>query len=174
MKKIIFTSIALPLLFTAQLATAHPACPQKEFWGQQPNCEEHVHEEATKEITLVGAEEKHIVYFDFDSAIVGNIGDITNYVDQLKNLDGINLVGHADRLGESDYNVALSKRRVEAVAKALQKSGIAADKIISDYKGENIPAKSCEGERSPELIECLFANRRVEIEITGEKVLNGE
>ena len=83
-------------LFTAfsfsSTASAHPECPKLNFWDKTPNsCEPHHHEETT----LVGAEEKHIVYFSFDSAEVGSIQDIVKYIDTLKQLDSVTLVGHA-------------------------------------------------------------------------------
>jgi OOP family OmpA-OmpF porin len=159
-------------LFTAfsfsSAASAHPECPKLNFWDKTPNsCEPHQHEETT----LVGAEEKHIVYFSFDSAEVGNIQDIVNYIDTLKQLDSVTLVGHADRLGSDEYNDALSKRRVDAVEAKLVDNGVDSSKITTDFKGERIPAQSCEDSDGAELIDCLFANRRVEIEIVGEKVL---
>jgi OOP family OmpA-OmpF porin len=167
------TTLALCLTAATVFSTsaiAHPECLKKEFWDNTPdNCVEHTHEE-----TLVGAEEKHIVYFAFDKSDVGDIQDITNYIDSLKQLDSITLVGHADRLGSDDYNDALSKRRVDAVEQRLIDSGVDASKISTDYKGERIPAESCDTESGSELIECLFANRRVEIEIVGEKVLEQE
>lgn len=168
------TTLALCLtaatMFSAS-ATAHPECVKKEFWDNTPDsCVEHKHDETT----LVGAEEKHIVYFAFDKAEVGDIQDITNYIDSLKNLESITLVGHADRIGSDNYNDALSKRRVDAVEQRLIDSGVDASKITTDFKGERIPAESCDSEVGPELIECLFANRRVEIEIVGEKVLEQE
>lgn len=168
MKKLTKTLTLCASFALSNAAFAHPGCPEIEFWGKSSeNCEEHHHEE----ITLIGAEEKHIIYFDFDSAVVGNIQDINDYINSLKYLDKITLVGHADRLGTTDYNQKLSQKRVNAVADKLIDSGIEEDKIFTDYKGEDIPAQSCEGDRSPELIECLYANRRVEIEIIGEKVL---
>ncbi|MGB0283405.1 MAG: OmpA family protein [Neptuniibacter sp.] len=144
-------------------AFAHPECTKKEFWDNTPdNCVTH---------TLVGAEEKHIVYFDFDKAIVGDIQDITDYISGLKELNSITLIGHADRIGSDDYNDALSKRRVDAVEQKLLESGIDGSKISTDYKGEKVPAQTCEGDFGPELIDCLHANRRVEIEIIGEKII---
>ena len=159
-------------LFTAisfsNSSYAHSECPKLSFWGKTPDgCEPHKHDE----VTLVGAEEKHIVYFAFDSSEVDDIQDIVNYVDGLKQLDSVTLVGHADRLGSDEYNDLLSKRRVDAVESKLINNGVDASKITTDYKGERVPTQACESSSGIELIDCLFANRRVEIEIVGEKVL---
>lgn len=121
--------------------------------------------------TIENAEEKHIVYFDFDKSDVGDVSDITDYIGSLTELNGVELVGHADRIGSNEYNDALSKRRVDAVAAALQAGGVDGGKISTGYMGETAPAKSCDGQRGANLIDCLRANRRVEIEITGTKVM---
>jgi OOP family OmpA-OmpF porin len=113
--------------------------------------------------------EKHIVYFDFDSANAGDVSDISSYINSLKSVTSVNLVGHADRIGTNAYNDALSKRRVDAVAAALQAGGVNGSVISTGYMGETAPAKSCDGLRGATLIDCLRANRRVEVEISGTK-----
>ncbi len=113
--------------------------------------------------------EKHIVYFDFDSADAGDVSDISSYINSLKSVTSIKLVGHADRIGSNAYNDALSQKRVEAVSSALQSGGVAGAAISTGYMGEGSPAKSCEGQRGATLIDCLRANRRVEVEISGTK-----
>lgn len=113
--------------------------------------------------------EKHIVYFDFDSADAGDVSDITSYINSLKSVTSVNLVGHADRIGSSAYNDALSQRRVSAVSSALQAGGVNSSAISTGYMGENAPAKSCDGQNGANLIDCLRANRRVEVEISGTK-----
>ncbi len=113
--------------------------------------------------------EKHIVYFDFDSSKVGDVSDISGYIKSLKEVTSVNLVGHADRIGTNAYNDALSQKRVNAVSEALQADGVSGSVISTGYMGENAPAKSCDGQRGANLIDCLRANRRVEIEISGKK-----
>lgn len=119
--------------------------------------------------TMMTTVEKHIVYFDFDSADAGDVSDISSYINSLKEVTSVNLVGHADRIGASAYNDALSQRRVNAVSRALQSGGVSGSAISTGYMGENAPAKSCDGQRGANLIDCLRANRRVEVEITGKK-----
>jgi len=160
-------AISLALMFSSSVL-AHPECPKLSFWNKDPDdCKPHQHEQ-----TLIGAEEKHIVYFAFDSAQVQDIQDIVSYIDTLKQLQSIKLIGHADRLGSNDYNDRLSEQRVTAVATQLVNSGVNSSKITTDFKGETVPAKTCDNSAQQELIECLHANRRVEIEIIGEKVLD--
>lgn len=113
--------------------------------------------------------EKHVVYFDFDSSNPGDVSDISSYINSLKEVSSVNLVGHADRIGTSAYNDALSQKRVNAVSDALQAGGVTGSVISTGYMGENAPAKSCDGQRGANLIDCLRANRRVEVEISGKK-----
>ncbi len=69
----------------------------------------------------------------------------------------IELVGHADRSGPRDYNMALSRRRAESVAEALIEGGVPADAITINARGEDDPlVPTPDGVREPR-------NRRVEI-----------
>lgn len=113
--------------------------------------------------------EKHIVYFDFDSSDAGDVSDISSYIMSLKSVTSVSLVGHADKIGSNAYNDALSQRRVEAVSAALQANGVSGSAISTGFMGETAPAKSCDGLRGATLIDCLRANRRVEVEISGTK-----
>jgi outer membrane protein OmpA-like peptidoglycan-associated protein len=51
----------------------------------------------------------------------------------------ISLEGHTDNVGAADYNMALSKRRVDAVAAELVKQGMQADRIATQAFGETRP-----------------------------------
>ena len=83
------------------------------------------------------------------------------------------VVGHTDRIGSDDYNMALSQRRAQTVANYLSSRGVPADVIRAECAGETQPAVECSDKfgRS-ELIACLQPNRRVEIQVTGSGVLN--
>lgn len=124
---------------------------------------------APKPAAPVKAVEKFIVYFDFDSSNPGDVSDISDYINSLKSVSSVELVGHADRIGASAYNDALSQKRVKAVSDALQTGGVSGSAISTGYLGESSPAKSCETLRGTTAIDCLRANRRVEVEITGTK-----
>lgn len=49
--------------------------------------------------------------------------------------DSLNLVGYADIVGSSDYNVKLSKTRAERVRDFLVKEGISKERISVDFQG---------------------------------------
>jgi len=52
----------------------------------------------------------------------------------------VNIVGHTDSDASDTYNQGLSQRRVEAVKACLVANGADAAKIVSDFKGESMPA----------------------------------
>ena len=71
------------------------------------------------------------------------------YLNQVKNIldhdPTLSLVvaGHADDRGDDDYNIRLSRRRVQAVSKYLVSQGIDKDRIIPKAFGESLPAVPC-------------------------------
>jgi OOP family OmpA-OmpF porin len=69
------------------------------------------------------------------------------------------LVGKADRSGSDQYNLALSKRRADAVRTQLQRDGVPAGRIDERYVGEREPpVPTPDGVREPR-------NRVVEISL---------
>lgn len=119
-------------------------------------------------VVLKSTAENHIVYFDFNSAVVGNISKIVNYISSLTELNSVELNGHADKLGNNAYNQKLSEKRVDAVSSALQAAGVDGSKISTKFEGENVPVKSCNSMSGDALVACLGANRRVEVMISGK------
>lgn len=81
-------------------------------------------------------------------------------------LQGITLVGHADRLqGRGfDANQALSERRARTVRELLIGRGVDPARIRYEYRGDTHQVQQCEGVRPrAALLECLLPNRRVEV-----------
>ena len=101
------------------------------------------------------------VYFAFDSADLDDaaakvVAEIADSQRQTGASVGITS-GHTDRAGSVSYNTALSRRRAEAVARALNGADVSRDNMVVEFFGENRPAvPTGDGERRPE-------NRRVEI-----------
>lgn len=89
-------------------------------------------------------------------------------------LDGILVVGHTDYLGTDEYNMVLSRRRADTVARYLMTKGVPAGIMRSFGAGEHEPVKQCvdTGNR-PELKRCLQPNRRVEVIVDGSGILDG-
>ncbi len=82
----------------------------------------------------------------------------------------VTVTGHTDRLGSVAVNKALAKKRAAAVKNYLVSKGIAKGLIQSVGVGSTQPktaANACTGSTAtPELIACLAADRRVEIQVT--------
>ncbi|AFT70429.1 OmpA/MotB domain protein [Alloalcanivorax dieselolei B5] len=113
--------------------------------------------------------------FDFDSAELSPKGqkvvaDLGRRIRGEFVAPAVLVVGHTDRLGSDAYNQTLSEQRAETVRTALANQGIPNETINSSGAGERYPVTQCEGARAtPELKECLRPNRRVSIEVSGEK-----
>ena len=76
------------------------------------------------------------------------------------------VVGHADRLGNPDYNQKLSERRAQTVARYLVSQGISSQSIHTSGKGSTEPVVSCTGVTPlAALKDCLEPNRRVAIQM---------
>jgi len=117
---------------------------------------------------MAEVEKKFALYFDFDSTQVGDVSNIVNYIGSLASLQSVKLVGYADFIGSAAYNEQLSKRRAEAVAAKLGQAGVDYSKMTIGYMGESAPVANCTG-RGAELIACLRPDRRVDVEIMGQK-----
>ena len=101
------------------------------------------------------------VYFAFDSTDLDDAAaKVVAEIADGQRRSGANVVitsGHTDRAGSASYNTALSRRRAEAVARALNGADVSRDNMVIEFFGENRPAvPTGDGERRPE-------NRRVEI-----------
>ncbi len=102
------------------------------------------------------------VYFDHDKAeLKRTFNSYLNQMAQIVNSHSdlrIKIIGHTDSNGSDQYNVGLSERRAEKVRKFLMESGVPADKIVIEYRGEKDPATSNKTSEGKQL------NRRVDFE----------
>jgi OOP family OmpA-OmpF porin len=101
-----------------------------------------------------------LVFFDWDSAaitpqtgaVLDNVARV--YAPLVRCV--VEVASHADRSGHADYNVALSRRRAEAIAAYLAGKGVTAPIRIEGF-GETRPlVETPDGTREPQ-------NRRAEI-----------
>ncbi|MGZ9044832.1 MAG: OmpA family protein [Telluria sp.] len=76
----------------------------------------------------------------------------------------VDITGFADRLGSDRYNLRLSERRASAVRDYLVSKGIDGARLKAYGKGETNPVVTCNNRIRADLIKCLEANRRVEVE----------
>ncbi|MDO9143460.1 outer membrane beta-barrel protein [Rhodoferax sp.] len=116
--------------------------------------------------------------FDFDSAAVKPTGraELDKLAANLRGVDFdvIQVTGHTDRIGRQAYNLKLSTQRAEAVGNYLvSAAGIPASKISTrGVNGADPVTKpgECVGTKvTPALIACLQPDRRVDIEVTGQR-----
>ena len=86
------------------------------------------------------------VYFDYDQSIIKS--DYHLFLNKLiRVINGhsdlrIKVTGHTDSDGSDEYNIALSKRRSEAIIQYFQMNGLDRDKVKIDFKGEKEPVES--------------------------------
>jgi OmpA-OmpF porin, OOP family len=120
------------------------------------------------------------VLFDFDKAVVKPEGK-SKLDDMSSKVRGINLevviaIGHADSIGSDAYNQRLSVRRAESIKAYLVSKGIEPNRVYTEGKGEKQPlsAGKCksmgkEHRSNKKMVDCLQADRRVEIEVIGTR-----
>jgi OmpA-OmpF porin, OOP family len=119
------------------------------------------------------------VLFAFDKAELLPEGQkkIDDIAGRLKgaNVQLINTIGHADRIGSDKYNQQLSEKRAAAVKEYLAQQGVETSKVRSEGRGESEPVTGdqCKGMSGAKLISCLQPDRRVDIEVRGEKEVAG-
>jgi OOP family OmpA-OmpF porin len=115
------------------------------------------------------------VLFAFDKAALKPEGEKTlaELSNRMKgaNVQEIDVIGHTDRIGTEQYNQQLSEKRAAAVKSYLAQKGIEGDKVKSEGRGKTEPVTGdqCKGLRGDKLISCLQPDRRVDVEVRGER-----
>ena len=87
------------------------------------------------------------------NATFGKVSDIISQYDQTN----VQIIGHTDNRGSESYNLDLSERRAQAVAKYFTQNGVASQRISTEGQGEQNPR----GDNSTK--SGRQSNRRVEI-----------
>lgn len=104
----------------------------------------------------------NLIYFDLNKSDLtqSSLSTIQSLAQSLKSqgVSGLVVTGHTDRSGSDSYNMALSRRRLDAVVNALIAAGAPGENIAKAlYYGESQPkVQTPDGQR-------LAENRRVEI-----------
>jgi outer membrane protein OmpA-like peptidoglycan-associated protein len=136
----------------------------------------HQMDQKAKEIqaTVAGAEVTRVgeglvvtfasgLLFDTDSSRLRDESkrNLDNLASSLKNFGDskILLVGHTDAQGTNDYNLALSRRRADAVAGYLESRGVSELRVQTEGRGETDPVASNDTDQGRQ------QNRRVEAAI---------
>ncbi len=103
------------------------------------------------------------LFFDFDKAVLKpeSFPELNRVIDLMTEKSGmqIEIAGHADNVGTTEYNLNLSERRAKAVVRYLVDKGVAQDRISSVFLGETKPVTANDTK------EGRSKNRRVEFKI---------
>ena len=116
------------------------------------------------------------VLFDYNRSEVrpGEASRLDDFAARLggRAYERLDAVGHADRIGGDSYNLALSRRRAEAVRDYLAAKGVEAGRVRIEARGEGEPVtgEACrnmspESRRNRELIDCLERDRRADVRL---------
>lgn len=128
-------------------------------------------------LTVPGGPEKSFleqIHFDFDSAKINKdssalLDQVATFLKEQKNLEFVEITGHADRRGDEKYNITLSEKRASAVRDALAQRGVSATIIKTKGYGVYCPLDDGDGEAA------FAKNRRVQFAIGASgKVLGDE
>jgi OmpA-OmpF porin, OOP family len=115
------------------------------------------------------------VLFEFDKAQLRPEGraELDKLAERVKDADieSVQAIGHADRIGPEKYNEKLSRERAESVKQYLAQKGIDDQRVQIEGRGESEPItqNQCKGQRGDALIRCLEPDRRVDIEVRGNR-----
>lgn len=106
--------------------------------------------------------------FDFDKALLTpagkhKLGELALRQKGMT-LEAVIATGHTDSVGSEGYNARLSMRRAEAVKSYLVSSGIDANRVFVEGKGETQPAAD------NATVDGRAQNRRVQVEVVGTRV----
>ena len=115
--------------------------------------------------------------FDFDKSSLRPAGReaLDKFVKDMQGISPATIaaVGHTDRLGSASYNQTLSEERVASVKAYLVSKGVQSSDVQTSAKGETQPmtkSGQCSGATNAKLIACLQPDRRVEMEVSGQRV----
>lgn len=112
------------------------------------------------------------VLFGFDRAILTAQGraELDKVAGAIATGSRVSVTGHADWIGNADYNQALSERRAQTVADYLSSRVSAVYTVMGMGSSDPVPGTlRCESEKNfKRLVACLAPNRRVEIDYIGK------
>lgn len=115
--------------------------------------------------------EQRTVYFDFNKSTLNahekkKLDEVSKIIVESKEVESVDIVGYADMIGKSSYNKKLSERRAATVKSYLSTKGLKTRNVSTKGLGSTNSVTKCD-EKLPrqDLINCLAADRRVEIEL---------
>ncbi len=129
-----------------------------------------------KSLTIIPLQKKPVtlnnIYFEFNKWDLSESSklylDTFLYKIMTENKDiVIEISAHTDGIGDSVYNLVLSKKRAESVVKYLTQKGISKNRLIAKGYGEEKPLVSEITENGEDNPEARAKNRRIEFRVVG-------
>lgn len=115
--------------------------------------------------------EQRTVYFDFNKSTLNaqeknKLDEVSQIIIDSKEVESVDIVGYADMIGKASYNKRLSTKRAQTVKAYLATKGLKTRNVnVRGLGATNSVTKCAETLPRQELIRCLAADRRVEIEL---------
>ncbi len=117
------------------------------------------------------------ILFPFDGSTLSDEGkqavaDIVAGSSELTNTS-YSVYGYTDRLGSDAYNQTLSEKRANAVAAELSADGVTTFETVEGRgKSNPVTGDQCDSVKGKKaLIDCLQPDRRVEVQVSGDKTV---
>lgn len=166
--------------FNKQVVDARGNCVRTKWSVPSDPCAAPVEEQLAavveKEPVASLHSEDTVVYFGFDSAALSSdskakLDRVAEALRGSASVESASIVGYTDRIGTDQYNLRLSKRRADAVKSYLASKGyVNTDVAEVRGLGKTASQSRCEGVQGRNaLIECLWKDRRVEVEFNYKK-----
>jgi len=177
----VLAAIVIGIVLLLWTRRDEPQAPPKGELAMQPGAPkpEPKAEPATPVKPIADEPLSATVYFGYNRSGVrpGEARKLDDFATKLRGraYDHLDAIGHADRIGDDSYNLALSRRRAEAVRNHLAGKDVDAKRVRTDAKGEGEPVtgEACqnmgaEDRTNQKLIKCLQRDRRVEVKLVAK------
>ena len=122
-------------------------------------------------ITSRLTKEQRTVYFDFNKSTLNakektKLDEVSKIIIDSKEVANVDIVGYADTIGKPSYNKKLSQKRAQTVKSYLATKGLKTKNVVVQGLGEANSVTNCDAKLDrAALINCLAADRRVEIQL---------
>jgi len=150
-------------------------CVQTQWNSTTDECNGGVPKVAKHDIRSRLSKEDRTVYFDFNKSTLNahekaKLDDVSKIILDSKEVESVDIVGYADMIGKGSYNKKLSQKRAATVKSYLASKGLKTRNVRVEGLGSSNSVTHCD-KKLPrkELISCLAADRRVEIELNVTK-----
>lgn len=158
-----------------------PSCPRlldRQLNNNEPSPISKISEDNASNETVESISLSSDALFPFDRSELDSMkkveaGKLDNFLAYAKatfsSIEKIEVDGYADRVGEAKYNEKLSQARAQKILDYIKRAGLKANNESAVGHGSSDPIVDCPGIVSPEIIDCLAPNRRVNIKVYGKK-----